>query len=88
MLLSAGVSFTTVFLLVAGFGFTTVGIGAGTLAAAFQSAFYGALTPAGGLFATLQSMGMLGTLLPVEAGVASVSAAVVSAIVWALGVGR
>ena len=59
----------------------------GTLAAAFQSTFYGALTPAGGLFATLQSMGMLGTLLPVSAGVAGAGAAVVSAIVWALGVG-
>ena len=32
-------------------------------------------------------MGMLGTLLPVQIGVAGVSAAVVAAVVWALGGG-
>ncbi|KAL9133306.1 MAG: hypothetical protein Q9175_005518 [Cornicularia normoerica] len=88
VLLSAGISFTAVFLFLASFGFNLVGIGGGTLAAAFQSAFFGGFTPAGGLFATLQSMGMLGTLLPVQVGVAGVSAAVISAIVWALGGGR
>ncbi|CAF9932112.1 hypothetical protein IMSHALPRED_008800 [Imshaugia aleurites] len=83
VLLAAGVSFTAVFLFVAGLGFNLAGIGAGSLAAAFQSAFPPA---AGGLFATLQSMGMLGTLLPVQIGVGGVSAAVV-AVVWALGGG-
>lgn len=33
-------------------------------------------------------MGMLGTLLPVQVGIAGVSAAVVAATVWALGGGR
>ena len=59
----------------------------GTLAAAFQSAFYRGFVPAGRLFAKLQSMGMLGTLLPVRIGRAGVAAVVVRAIVWALGGG-
>ena len=48
---------------------------------------YGGLTPAGGLFATLQSMGMLGTLLPAGAGVAAVAAAVVGLVTWLRGRG-
>lgn len=54
----------------------------GTLAAAFQSAFYGAFVPAGGLFATLTSMGMLGTLTPLFLGLAAVAAAVFTGMVW------
>lgn len=45
--------------------------------------FYGGLTPAGGLFATLQSMGALGTLLPVEMGIAAVAATIIGGITYA-----
>lgn len=60
----------------------------GTLAAAYQSAFLGNLTPAGSLFAKLQSMGMLGTLLPAQIGIAVAIAALVSSVVWACSEGR
>ena len=40
----------------------------GTLAAAFQSFAYGGFTPAGGIFATLTSIGMLRFLRPMEVG--------------------
>lgn len=60
----------------------------GTLAAAFQFFAYGGFTPAGGIFATLTSMGMLGFLMPLEVGLAAVSATVTTLIVWAWGVGR
>lgn len=36
----------------------------GSLAAAFQGWAYGAFTPAGGIFATLTSLGMVGFLAP------------------------
>lgn len=56
----------------------------GFLAAAFQSCMYGAFTPAGGIFAILTSMGMMGTwMLPVVL-VASVYATCVALSVWAL----
>lgn len=58
----------------------------GTLAAAFQSFAYGGFTPAGGIFATLTSMGMLGVLMPLEVGLAAVTATTVTMIVWACGV--
>ena len=53
-----------------------------------QSWAYEDFTPAGGFFATLTSMGMLGTLLHLEVGVAAMSVAVVTAIIWACGVDR
>jgi len=59
----------------------------GTLAAAFQSLAYGAFTPAGGIFATLTSMGMIGSLEPQIVGVAAGVACVVTVLVWAWGVG-
>jgi hypothetical protein len=60
----------------------------GTLAAAFQSFAYGGFTPAGGIFATLTSMGMLGALMPLEVGLAAVTATAMTVVVWACGVGR
>ncbi|KAL8995092.1 MAG: hypothetical protein Q9188_006894 [Gyalolechia gomerana] len=69
-------------------GFNAKGIGGGTLAAAFQSCMYGGFTPAGGVFATLTSLGMLGWMVPVEAGVSAVVATVVATVVWACGVKR
>ncbi|EXF84621.1 hypothetical protein CFIO01_11757 [Colletotrichum fioriniae PJ7] len=59
----------------------------GTLAAVFQSSTYGAFTPAGGLFATLTSMAMLGTLMPWAAVVSGVLATLAVGIVWGYGVG-
>ena len=43
---------------------------------------YGGLTPAGGLFASLQSMGMLGTLLPAAVGIGLGAAGIVSLAMW------
>ncbi|CAE6489260.1 unnamed protein product [Rhizoctonia solani] len=45
-------------------GFTASGIAAGSLAAAIQSAVYGAAVPAGSLFAIMQSIGATGVFLP------------------------
>ncbi|KAL4902594.1 hypothetical protein BDW74DRAFT_158083 [Aspergillus multicolor] len=44
-------------------GFGSLGVTAGSFAAMFQSFMYGGLTPAGGVFAMLTRMGMLGTLV-------------------------
>ncbi len=63
-------------------------IGLGTLAAAFQAWAYGGFTPAGGIFATLTSMAMLGILMPLQVGLAAGLADIVTLIVWACGVGR
>ncbi|RYC59144.1 hypothetical protein CHU98_g7064 [Xylaria longipes] len=59
-----------------------------TLAAVFQSAMYGGFTPAGGIFATLTSMAMLGILMPAAAISAALLATMVARMVWACGVGR
>ena len=48
---------------------------------------YGAFTPAGGIFATLTSMAMLGTLMPAGLLLAVVIATVVATIVWMTGLG-
>ncbi|CAE6511380.1 unnamed protein product [Rhizoctonia solani] len=45
-------------------GFGAGGVAAGSLAAAIQSAFYGAAVPAGSLFAILQSIGATGVIGP------------------------
>ena len=60
----------------------------GSLAAAFQGLMYGAFTPAGGIFATLTSIAMLGRLMPVAALIGTLVASLVAALVWAIGVGR
>jgi hypothetical protein len=59
----------------------------GSLAAAFQAFMYGGFTPAGGIFATLTSMAMIGKLERRVAIVAVISATVVSVIVWYCGTG-
>lgn len=58
-----------------------------TAAAMIQSCVYGGFTPAGGIFATLTSMGMLGTLMPVQVICSAVLATVVTVVVWACGAG-
>ena len=60
----------------------------GTLAAAFQSYMYGAFTPAGGVFATLTSMAMVGTMQPIIFVAAACLSTVAAVVVWACGVGR
>ncbi len=53
----------------------------GSLAAAFQSWMYGGFTPAGGVFATLTSVGMLGVAMPMYAVGAASIATIVAVIV-------
>lgn len=81
------VTFALVLILLSCVGFNVPGVGAATLAAAFQSWAYGGFTPAGGIFATLTSMGMLGTLMPVQVILSAMLATVVTVIVWACGAG-
>jgi len=81
------ISFSVIFILLFCVGFNPVGIGAGTMAAVFQSWAYGGFTPAGGIFATLTSLGMLGWLMPGQVCVAAVVATVAAIIVWVCGVG-
>ncbi|PTB66819.1 hypothetical protein BBK36DRAFT_1198516 [Trichoderma citrinoviride] len=88
VILAWAVTFTAVCTLILCLGFGPIGIGAGTLAAAFQSWAYGALTPAGGIFATLTSMAMLGTYMPAASILAAVVATGAAIVVWVLGVGR
>ncbi|KAG5990305.1 hypothetical protein E4U43_004311 [Claviceps pusilla] len=88
VILAWAVTFTAVCTLILCLGFGPVGIGAGTLAAAFQSYMYGGFTPAGGIFATLTSIGMLGMLMPAAALLAAIIATGVAVAVWAWGVGR
>ncbi|KAG6017133.1 hypothetical protein E4U54_008247 [Claviceps lovelessii] len=88
VILAWAVTFTAVCTLILCLGFGPVGIGAGTLAAAFQSYMYGGFTPAGGIFATLTSIGMLGMLMPAAALLAAMIATGVAVAVWAWGVGR
>ncbi|KAI4089545.1 MAG: hypothetical protein LQ339_008538 [Xanthoria mediterranea] len=83
------ITFIVVLLLLSIFlGFNPVGIGGGTFAAAFQSCMYGGFTPAGGVFATLTSLGMLGWMIPVHTGVSAVFATAVALVVWACGIAR
>ncbi|KDN44592.1 hypothetical protein RSAG8_05357, partial [Rhizoctonia solani AG-8 WAC10335] len=63
-------------------GFTTAGVAAGSIAAGIQSAVYGAAIPAGGWFATMQSIGATATLVPAlvaGGGAAGVAGVVVGA---------
>ncbi|KAG6001975.1 hypothetical protein E4U21_003588 [Claviceps maximensis] len=85
VILAWAITFTAVCTLILCLGFGPVGIGAGTLAAAFQSYMYGGFTPAGGIFATLTSIGMLGALMPAAAVLAAIIATGVAAAVWAWG---
>ncbi|CAE6528787.1 unnamed protein product [Rhizoctonia solani] len=45
-------------------GFAAPGVAAGSIAAAIQSAVYGAAVPTGSLFAIMQSIGATGVFLP------------------------
>jgi hypothetical protein len=52
----------------------------GSLAAAFQSWMYGGFTPAGGIFATLTSVTMLGIAMPPFAALAALLATVAAVV--------
>ncbi|KAJ5673624.1 hypothetical protein N7507_002751 [Penicillium longicatenatum] len=78
------ITFTVVVIIFLCLGFGPVGIVPGSLAAAFQSWMYGGFTPAGGIFATLTSMAMLGLLVPGVVILASLIASVFAIAVWAL----
>ncbi|KAL7900350.1 hypothetical protein HDV63DRAFT_370920 [Trichoderma sp. SZMC 28014] len=88
IIMAWAITFTAVCTLILCLGFGPAGIGAGTIAAAFQSYMYGAFTPAGGIFATLTSMAMLGTMMPPAAILAAVIATAVAILVWVWGIGR
>ena len=63
-------------------------IKSGTAATLFQSVFYGAFTPAAGIFATLTSIAMTGRLLWPAVVFAAVLATIIAAVVWVAGTGR
>ncbi|XPS75412.1 hypothetical protein M3J09_007499 [Ascochyta lentis] len=81
------ITFTIVATLLLCLGFGPKGIIPGSLAGAFQALMYGGFTPAGGVFATLTSMAMLGTLARSVAIVATFIATLVAATVGIWGVG-
>ncbi|KAK1751151.1 hypothetical protein QBC47DRAFT_392328 [Echria macrotheca] len=82
------ITFWVVVLIFLGLGFGPIGIVAGSFAAAFQSYMYGGFTPAGGIFATLTSMAMLGALVPAVLVGAATLSTLVAVIVWLIGVGQ
>ncbi|KAH6670295.1 hypothetical protein F5X68DRAFT_265046 [Plectosphaerella plurivora] len=80
-----GGAFAATFVGIMSVGFGTVGITAGSLAAAIQSAMYGAFVPAGGWFATLTGIGMTGNMGWVAGAAASSNAAFATWVVAKLG---
>lgn len=88
MIFAWWITFTIVCTIIMSLGFGPIGIIPGTAAAAFQAFMYGGFTPAGGLFATLTSMAMVGTLMPAVLLISSFVASLVAAMVWVFGVGR
>ncbi|KAK4444762.1 hypothetical protein QBC34DRAFT_451759 [Podospora aff. communis PSN243] len=82
------ITFAIIVIIILGLGFGPAGIFAGSLAAIFQSVMYGGFTPAGGVFALLTSVGMLGLLVPWVLVIAVVIATAVAGIVLWVGVGQ
>ncbi|KAI1641871.1 uncharacterized protein F4817DRAFT_354505 [Daldinia loculata] len=78
------VVFTAVVTLGLCLGFGPAGVIPGSIAAAFQSAMYGGFTPAGGIFASLTSLAMLGLLAPAVTAVAAITALIPAVIVFNL----
>ncbi|KAI0851159.1 hypothetical protein F5Y00DRAFT_259700 [Daldinia vernicosa] len=74
--------FTAVVTLGLSLGFGSEGVIAGSLAAAFQSAMYGGFTPAGGIFASLTSLAMLGLLAPATTAIAAIIALIPAVIIF------
>ncbi|KAL5637547.1 hypothetical protein ACGC1H_004088 [Rhizoctonia solani] len=63
-------------------GFGPAGVIGGSLAAWFQSVVYGAFTPAGGVFAVMTSVGMLGVACPPVVIPAVIIASLAAWIAW------
>ncbi|KAI0113438.1 hypothetical protein F4814DRAFT_421780 [Daldinia grandis] len=78
------VVFTVVVTLGLCLGFGPAGVIPGSIAAAFQSAMYGGFTPAGGIFASLTSLAMLGLLAPAVTAVAAIIALIPAVITFNL----
>ncbi|KAJ0421100.1 hypothetical protein BJY00DRAFT_283109 [Aspergillus carlsbadensis] len=76
------ITFTVVMTILLCLGFGPGGIVAGSIAAWFQGWAYGGFTPAGGVFATLTSMAMLGVFMWPFALLAVVMATAVAVVVW------
>ncbi|KAI1480934.1 hypothetical protein K445DRAFT_27658 [Daldinia sp. EC12] len=76
------VTFTILVTLGLSLGFGPAGVIAGSLAAAFQSAMYGGFTPAGGIFASLTSLAMLGSFAPILTAAAAIIAFIPATIVF------
>ncbi|KAH8928589.1 hypothetical protein BT69DRAFT_1257208 [Atractiella rhizophila] len=74
--------FFIVFYGTCGLGFGPAGVAAGSMAAAFQSYWYGGFTPAGGFFAILTSIAMLGFLVPVLAFFSVCIASLITFLLW------
>ncbi|CAE6513488.1 unnamed protein product [Rhizoctonia solani] len=66
------------------FGFGPAGIIGGSLAAWFQSAIYGAFTPAGGVFAVMTSIGMMGVACPPVVIPSVIIASLAAWIAWSM----
>ncbi|KAJ5771683.1 hypothetical protein N7520_002212 [Penicillium odoratum] len=81
------ITFFIVITIILCLGFGPAGIVPGSLAAGFQSYMYGGFTPAGGIFATLTSMAMIGVFMPSIVILAGTLATVVAVIVWKVGYG-
>ncbi|KAI9671459.1 MAG: hypothetical protein M1831_004368 [Alyxoria varia] len=88
VIIAWAIAFLVVYIGLSMLGFQPQGVAAGSIAAGLQAWAYGAFTPAGGLFAGLTSLGMLGLAQPVFFVIAVVIASCVAAIVAAIGVGR
>ncbi|CAE7233701.1 unnamed protein product [Rhizoctonia solani] len=65
-------------------GFGPRGVVAGSLAAWFQSVVYGAFTPAGGVFAVLTSVGMMGVAYPPAVVPSVIIASLAAWIAWSI----
>ncbi|KAF8708099.1 Interferon-induced 6-16 family, partial [Rhizoctonia solani] len=65
-------------------GFGPVGVIGGSLAAWFQSVIYGAFTPAGGFFAVMTSVGMMGVACPPVAVPSMIIASLAAWITWSM----
>ncbi|KAJ1300661.1 hypothetical protein OPQ81_002309 [Rhizoctonia solani] len=65
-------------------GFGPAGVIGGSLAAWFQSVVYGAFTPAGGLFAVMTSVGMMGVACPPVVIPSAIIASLAAWIAWSM----
>ncbi|KAH6648116.1 hypothetical protein BKA67DRAFT_662846 [Truncatella angustata] len=82
VLLAWAIAFTLFYIIFTSLGFGPTGVLPGSIAAFFQSFMYRGFTPAGGLFATMTSLAMLGMMTPAVAAISATLATVIALIVW------